>query len=109
MVWPSPKVKAAVDGLLTLSLVLPLTVAGFFLLLVFGRRRPIGTFLSENLDIRVVQTWLGCVIAATVIAFAVIFTVNLISAKGMRRLKFLQGRERKENKREKGKQKAGKE
>ena len=54
-------------------MVLPPTVAGFFLLLLFSRRRPLGIFLYENLDIKVVQTWLGCVIAATVIAFPLMY------------------------------------
>ena len=68
-----PKVKAAVDGLLTLPMVLPPTVAGFLLLLIFSRRRPIGIFLFENFDIKVVQSWLGCVVAATVIAFPLMY------------------------------------
>ena len=37
--------KAVVDGILTLPLVLPPTVAGFFLLLLFSLRRPFGKFL----------------------------------------------------------------
>lgn len=65
--------KAFVDGLLTLPMVLPPTVAGFFLLLIFSKRRPFGIFLYENFDIKVVQTWLGCVIAATVIAFPLMY------------------------------------
>ena len=69
----TPGKKAVIDGLLTLPMVLPPTVAGFFLLLLFSRRRPLGIFLYENLDIKVVQTWLGCVIAATVIAFPLMY------------------------------------
>lgn len=68
-----PKVRAVADGILTLPLVLPPTVAGFFLLLLFSRRRPIGIYLYENFDIKVVQTWLGCIIAATVIAFPLMY------------------------------------
>lgn len=68
-----PKVKALVDGILTLPMALPPTVAGFFLLLLFSRRRPLGIFLYENFDLKVVQTWLGCVIAATVIAFPLMY------------------------------------
>ena len=68
-----PRVKAIVDGILTLPMVLPPTVAGFFLLLLFSRRRPLGIFLFENFDIKVVQTWLGCIIAATVIAFPLMY------------------------------------
>lgn len=67
------RVKAIADGILTLPMVLPPTVAGFFLLLLFSRRRPLGIFLFENFDIKVVQTWLGCIIAATVIAFPLMY------------------------------------
>ena len=68
-----PRVKAVVDGILTLPMVLPPTVAGFFLLLLFSRRRPLGTFLFDTFDIKIVQTWTGCVIAATVIAFPLMY------------------------------------
>lgn len=65
--------KAVIDGILTLPMVLPPTVAGFFLLLLFSKRRPIGMFLDMQLNIQVVQSWLGCVIAATVIAFPLMY------------------------------------
>jgi len=73
VVKAKPNVRAIVDGLLTLPLVLPPTVAGFILLLIFSRRRPLGMFLNNTFDIRVVQTWLGCIIAATVIAFPLMY------------------------------------
>ena len=73
VVKAGPKVKAVADGLLTLPMVLPPTVAGFFLLLLFSRRRPVGIFLYETFDIKVVQSWLGCIIAATVIAFPLMY------------------------------------
>jgi len=69
----SYKAKAIVDGILTLPMVLPPTVAGFILLLIFSRRRPIGIFLDQQLDIQVVHTWLGCILAATVIAFPLMY------------------------------------
>ena len=65
--------KAIVDGILTLPMVLPPTVAGFILLLLFSRRRPVGIFLDQQLDIQVVHTWLGCILAATVIAFPLMY------------------------------------
>ena len=61
------------DSLLTLPMVLPPTVAGFFLLLIFSLRRPIGSFLYQELSIKVVQTWLGCILAASVIAFPLMY------------------------------------
>jgi molybdate transport system permease protein len=69
----SYKAEAVVDGILTLPMVLPPTVAGFILLLIFSRRRPIGIFLDQQLDIQVVHTWLGCILAATVIAFPLMY------------------------------------
>lgn len=69
----SGKWKAVLDGLLTLPMVLPPTAAGFFLLLLFSRRRPLGIFLYDQFDIKIVQTWAGCVIAATVIAFPLMY------------------------------------
>lgn len=68
-----PKMKAVADGILTLPMVLPPTVAGFFLLLLFSRRRPLGIFLFETFDLKIVQTWTGCIIAATVIAFPLMY------------------------------------
>lgn len=73
VVKAGPKMKAILDGFLTLPMVLPPTVAGFFLLLIFSRRRPFGILLFEQFHIKVVQTWLGCIIAATVIAFPLMY------------------------------------
>lgn len=65
--------KWILDGLLTLPLVLPPTVAGFFLLLLFSLRRPFGQFLMVNFNLKFVQTWPGCVVAACVIAFPLMY------------------------------------
>lgn len=65
--------KAFFDGLFTLPLVLPPTVAGFVLLLIFSKRRFLGAFLYDQFGIKVVQTWAGCVIAAIVIAFPLMY------------------------------------
>ena len=73
VVKTTPGKKSIIDGILTLPMVLPPTVAGFFLLLIFSRRRPFGIFLFENFGIKVVQTWLGCIIAATVISFPLMY------------------------------------
>ena len=67
------RARAFLDGILTLPMVLPPTVAGFFLLLLFSRRRPFGSFLEGTFDIKVVQSWAGCVIAAMVIAFPLMY------------------------------------
>lgn len=73
VVKAGPKVKALADGILTMPLVLPPTVAGFFLLLLFSKRRPLGIFLYDQFGIKVVQSWLGCIIAASVIAFPLMY------------------------------------
>ena len=67
------RARAVVDGILTLPMVLPPTVAGFFLLLIFSLRRPLGGWLYDSFDIKVVQSWAGCVIAASVIAFPLMY------------------------------------
>ncbi len=68
-----PSLKALIDGILTLPMVLPPTVAGFFLLLIFSKRRPLGIFLWDNFSFKVVQSWIGCVIAASIIAFPLMY------------------------------------
>ncbi len=73
VVKAGPKVRAVVDGFLTMPLVLPPTVAGFFLLLIFSLKRPFGSMLYGQFGIKVVQTWLGCIAAATVIAFPLMY------------------------------------
>lgn len=67
------RARSVVDGILTLPMVLAPTVSGFFLLLLFSLRRPVGAFLYEELGIKVVQTWLGCVLAASIIAFPLMY------------------------------------
>lgn len=73
VMYRSQKTKWILDGVFTLPLVLPPTVAGFLLLLLFSLRRPIGMFLDTTFDFRFVQTWAGCVLAATVIAFPLMY------------------------------------
>lgn len=68
-----PRQRAMIDGILTLPMVLPPTVAGFFLLLLFSKRRPVGMLLHQQFNITVVQTWLGCVLAALVISFPLMY------------------------------------
>lgn len=45
----------------------------FFLLIIFSLRRPFGKFLLENFDFKIVQTWKGCIVAAAVIAFPLMY------------------------------------
>lgn len=73
MIIKSKRLKWILDSLFTLPLVLPPTVAGFLMLLLFSLRRPFGRLLIENFDIKIVQTWAGCVIAACIIAFPLMY------------------------------------
>ncbi|MCL2227056.1 MAG: molybdate ABC transporter permease subunit [Oscillospiraceae bacterium] len=65
-------IKGVVDVILTLPLVLPPTVIGYFLLITVGARRPLGVFLAQ-FDFRFVMTWYGGVLAASVIAFPLMY------------------------------------
>ena len=67
------RAKWIIDAVFTMPLVLPPTVAGYLLLLVFSLRRPFGIFLENELGIKVVQSWSGCVIAAVVISFPLMY------------------------------------
>ncbi|MEF2800168.1 MAG: molybdate ABC transporter permease subunit [Christensenellales bacterium] len=65
-------VKGILDVILTLPMVLPPTVVGYFILLVFGAKRPLGIFLAQY-GIKFVMTWYGGVLAATVVAFPLMY------------------------------------
>lgn len=65
-------VKGILDVFFTLPMVLPPTVCGYFLLLIFGVKRPIGMFLSE-LGVQVVMTWYGGILASAVVAFPLMY------------------------------------
>ncbi len=67
------KLKIIIDSVFTLPLVLPPTVAGYLLLLIFSLRRPFGNFLNEELGIRIVQSFSACVISSFVIAFPLMY------------------------------------
>ena len=66
--------RDAVSALLTLPLVLPPTVVGYYLLVVIGRRGWLGQWLHETFGITLIFTWQGAVIAATVVAFPLVLT-----------------------------------
>lgn len=64
--------KGVLDVVLTLPLVLPPTVVGYFLLLLFGNRRPLGMAL-ESIGVRFVMNWYGGILAAFVVAFPLMY------------------------------------
>ncbi|MGH6648863.1 molybdate ABC transporter permease subunit [Aquabacterium sp.] len=69
--WPG---KRLLEALLTLPMVLPPTVLGYYLIVVLGRNAPLGRWLSTHLGINLMFTWQGAVIAASVVAFPLVFT-----------------------------------
>ena len=71
-VYKLKKGKGVFDAIFTLPMILPPTVVGFFLLLIFGRTGLIGGFLN-TLGIQVVFTWYGAVVASTVVAFPLMY------------------------------------
>jgi molybdate transport system permease protein len=62
-----------IDAVLTLPMVLPPTVLGYSLLVLLGRRGAMGQWLQQNLGIELIFTWQGAVIAASVVAFPLVF------------------------------------
>lgn len=71
--YMNKRIMAVFDSILTLPMVLPPTVVGFFLLLIFSRRRLVGIFLYSNFHIKIVQSFIGCVLAAFIIAFPLMY------------------------------------
>lgn len=65
-------VKGLLDVALTLPMVLPPTVCGYFLLLVFGVKRPLGMLLAQW-GVKFVMNWYGGVLAALVVAFPLMY------------------------------------
>src|SRR5690606_25700604 len=61
------------DTLLTLPLVMPPTVLGYYLLVLLGRRSWLGGWLHETFGINLIFSWQGAVIAAAIVAFPLVF------------------------------------
>ena len=70
------RARAVLDGILTLPMVLPPTVVGFILLLIIGKNYPIGKLLS-GFGINIIFTWFATVIAATVVAFPLMYKTSV--------------------------------
>ncbi len=62
-----------VDALLLLPMVMPPTVLGYYLLVVFGRKSAFGHWLEESLGVQLIFTWQGAAVAAAVVAFPLVF------------------------------------
>lgn len=65
--------KAVMDVFLTLPLVLPPTVVGFFLLVVLGPNRPLGAWFLSRFDIRLTMVWYAAIFSSVVVSFPLMY------------------------------------
>ncbi len=65
--------KSLIEALLTLPLVLPPTVVGYFLVILLGVHGWIGRWLNEWFDLHLIFDWRGAVVAAVVVSFPLLF------------------------------------
>jgi molybdate transport system permease protein len=65
--------KSAIDALILLPLVLPPTVIGFGLIVLFGANGPLGLLLEEWIGVRVVFTWVGAAIASFAVSLPLMY------------------------------------
>lgn len=65
--------RETLDAILTLPMVLPPTVLGYYLLVLVGRKGVIGQWLDQTFGITLIFTWQGAVIAAAIVAFPLVF------------------------------------
>jgi molybdate transport system permease protein len=72
-----------IEALLTLPMVLPPTVLGYYLIVLLGRHSAFGGWLSGRLGIELMFTWQGAVIAAAVVAFPLVFTSARAAFEGI--------------------------
>jgi molybdate transport system permease protein len=73
--------KPAFEALLFMPMVLPPTVPGFLLLVVFGSQGTIGKFLKNNFDLEFVFNWKGAVLASAIIAFPLMVQATKLSVQ----------------------------
>jgi molybdate transport system permease protein len=71
------------DALLTLPMVLPPTVLGYYLLVLVGRRGWLGGWLHETFGIQLIFTWQGAVIAASLVAFPLVMKAARAAFEGV--------------------------
>jgi len=69
----SPLTKGILDVVFTLPLVLPPTVVGWLLLTLLGPKRPLGMWVLETFDVRLVMTWWSAVFATIIVSFPLMY------------------------------------
>ncbi|WP_396269559.1 molybdate ABC transporter permease subunit [Ideonella sp.] len=72
-----------IDATLTLPMVLPPTVLGYYLLVLIGSQGPLGAWLLQTFGVRLIFTWQGAVIAATIVAFPLVFKAARAAFEGV--------------------------
>jgi len=77
--------KVLLDGLVHLPLVVPPVVVGFILLVLLGRRGPIGGWLYDTLGITIIFTWQGAALAAAVVGFPLMVRAMRLSLEAVDR------------------------
>ncbi|HEX7953457.1 MAG TPA: molybdate ABC transporter permease subunit [Burkholderiales bacterium] len=77
--------KEVLDAMMTLPMVMPPTVLGYYLLVLVGRRGVIGEGLYENFGITLVFTWQGAVIAAAIVAFPLAYKAARAAVEAVER------------------------
>ena len=77
--------REVLDAMMTLPMVMPPTVLGYYLLVLVGRRGVIGEWLYDNLGISLVFTWQGAVLAAAVVAFPLVYKAARAAFEGVER------------------------
>lgn len=68
-----PVIKGVLDVILTLPMVLPPTVVGYFILLLLGSKRPFGLWFYHTFGTKLVMNWYSGIFAATVVAFPLMY------------------------------------
>jgi molybdate transport system permease protein len=77
--------KETLDAVLTLPLVLPPTVLGYYLIVIVGHNGLVGRWLEEHLGLSLIFTWQGAVIAAAVVSFPLILKAARAAFEGVDR------------------------
>lgn len=75
--------RETLDTLLTLPLVLPPTVVGYYLLVLFGKQGTLGQWLKATFDISLVFTWQGAALAAAVVTFPLVVKPARVAFEGV--------------------------
>jgi molybdate transport system permease protein len=77
--------REVLDAMMTLPMVMPPTVLGYYLLVLLGRRGPVGAWLESTLGITLVFTWQGAAVAAGVVAFPLVYKAARAAFEGVER------------------------